>query len=119
MNDLIQDPNVLGGITNILLAVISIVFALIGRYVIPVANSYTAKIGIEIEEKHMRTLHSAAETYAINLVNRGFTQANDEAMNGFQDYAKKSVPDAIRALTPGPDVMKRLLTRYITQRLSA
>jgi ABC-type transport system involved in cytochrome bd biosynthesis fused ATPase/permease subunit len=68
-----------------------------------------------IDQKHMKALHEAAMTYAETAMRSGLAPANSAAIEGFRRYAERSVPDALRALTPPPDVLAALLSRYLAR----
>lgn len=57
--------------------------------------------GIQIDEKHMRTLHSAAMT-GVRLAIEGNLDGNRLRETAVA-YIRESVPDAVRRLTGGDD----------------
>lgn len=64
--------------------------------------------GIQIEEKHMRALHSAIRNGALMAIQRGgVDKAILVAM--VKDYVQASVPDAIKALAPSDGVLDVLV----------
>lgn len=64
------------------------------------------KTGLEIEEKHRLALHTALMTAARLALAKQLTGA--AAIELALDYAKRSVPDAIRKLNPPQAVIESL-----------
>jgi len=67
------------------------------------AAAVRRKWGIEIEARHREALQSALLNAARLALRRELTGA--AAINLILEYAGRSVPDAISALRPGPEVM--------------
>lgn len=64
--------------------------------------------GVFIEEKHLRTLHSAIRTGTLATMDRGLTR--EVLAKTVIDYVRASAPDAIKALRPTDDVLTTLIT---------
>lgn len=68
-----------------------------------------AKTGIEIEAKHREALHSAMTTGALLALAKLGIGADKAALaESAVDYAKTSVPDAIKKLSPSDDTLANL-----------
>ena len=70
------------------------------------ADTARRRWGIEIEARHREALHSALMTGARMAIQRGMTGAG--AAELAVGYAQSSVPGAIRALQPAPEVLSNL-----------
>lgn len=70
------------------------------------ADTARRRWGIEIEARHREALHSALMTGARMAIQRGLTGA--KAAELAVGYAQSSVPGAIRALQPAPEVLSNL-----------
>lgn len=81
-------------------------------YAAAVFRRYT---GVFIEEKHLRTLHSAIRTGVLAALDRGLTR--DVLAQTVIDYVKASAPDAIRALRPSDDVLTTLITAKAAEKI--
>lgn len=62
--------------------------------------------GIEVEARHREALHSAIMSGVQAALLRGAKRG--DAIEAAITYARKSVPDAIGKLAPGPDVLKSI-----------
>lgn len=71
------------------------------------------KWGLDIEARHREALHSALMNGARMALDRAISQqgAADLAIG----YAEASVPDAIRALRPSPEVMVNLARAKVAE----
>lgn len=67
------------------------------------AQRFNAWTGIQIEARHRDALHLAIMTGIRRALDAG--QSHDVAIDAAVEYAKKSVPDAIRALKPARDIL--------------
>ena len=86
-----------------LLALLAAVIGVIIRSATQVAKE---RWGIEIEARHREALHSALMTGITAALTRGLgTQA---AIAAALDYAGRSVPDAIAALSPDAETLRAL-----------
>lgn len=70
------------------------------------AMAARAKWSIDIEARHREALHSALMTGARMALDRALSQAS--AADLAVGYARASVPGAIKALRPSPDVLVNL-----------
>lgn len=80
--------------------------ALLGLLLIRATNVARARWGIEIEARHREALHSAIMSGIRAALGSGVSGA--DAIEAAVTYATKSVPDAISALGPAPDVLKAI-----------
>lgn len=72
---------------------------------------------VKIEEKHMRVLHQAANTWADTAVRNGVTEASQASLESLRLYWEESAPDAVRALHPNNNVLVKIATSHISQKL--
>lgn len=77
------------------------------------ANKARQKWGLDIEEKHRLALHQALMTAARLALAKQLTGA--AAIELALDYAKRSVPDAIRKLNPPQAVIENLAKAKLEQ----
>lgn len=63
--------------------------------------------GVQIEEKHRAALHSAIRTGVLIAMEKGLDKG--ALVQVAKDYARQSVPDAIRYLVPGEGVLESLI----------
>lgn len=78
-----------------------------------------AKTGIEIEAKHREALQSALTTGALLALAKLGIGADKAALaEAAVDYAKASVPDAIKGLAPSADVLADLATAKVQAAMS-
>lgn len=87
----------------------AIVLALIGW----AANTVRRKWGVDIEAKYQSDLHTALMTAARLALAKQLTGA--AAIELALDYAKRSVPDAIRKLNPPQAVIENLAKAKLEQ----
>lgn len=74
---------------------------------ITAASGYAMrKWGIEIQAKHRDALHSALMTGVNAALGKGIT--GNAAVSAAIDYARQSVPDAIKNLKPTANVLSQL-----------
>jgi len=111
-----MDPEILASISQVAVALIGLVVAVLGAYLGP---TYKLAGKLQIEEKHMRALHSAAATYAENAIMRGVDVANDQLGADFMLYARESIPDALEFLHPSFEVAANIVRRYLPGDISA
>ena len=71
--------------------------------------------GVFVEEKHLRTLHSAIQTGLLAAMDRGLTK--DVITETVISYVRASVPDAVKALRPSDDVLATLIAAKAAERL--
>lgn len=97
---------------HIVEVVMSLVTVLLG-YATVLLKKWT---GIQIEEKHRQALHSAIRTG----VQMGLDKGLDRKMilGVAKDYAKTSVPDAIKWLVPGDGIMEAIALAKLREILS-
>lgn len=79
----------------------------LAAWIARVAAFAKARWGIEIEARHREALHSALLTGAAAVVTRQMTW--DTAKSAVKAYARRSVPDALAALRPDPQVLDDLI----------
>lgn len=113
MLESILTPEVVGAAQDLAVTVISATLT-IG---LPIIGTQLSRfIGIKIEEKHMRTLHSGVATWAENAVKRGVTRANHDAYQDLLTYLRLSLPEALRKLNPSAEVVVELANRYLSEK---
>lgn len=71
-------------------------------------GQFTTWTGVQVEEKHMRALHSAVLTGINMAMSKGLT--GDKLKGAAIEYVRTSVPDAIKALNPSTGVLIDLIT---------
>lgn len=64
------------------------------------------RFNIDMQARHREALHSALTTGAQLAIDRKLT--SQAAINLILAYARQSVPDAIKALKPGADILENL-----------
>lgn len=86
------------------------------------ATSLQAEMNrVLVEKNHRSALHSAIETGASAVV----AERGEEALQGpgvsaqVREHVMRSVPDAIAALSPAPDVLDRLVMSQLQKLVSA
>lgn len=77
------------------------------------AVRFTKKTGLDIEQRHRDALHTALMTAARLALAKQLTGA--AAIELALDYAKRSVPDAIRKLNPPQAVIENLAKAKLEQ----
>ena len=82
------------------------------------AGAFAAATGIQIEAKHREALHQAIMTSVESSLKHGPDVGFDYLKANTLDYLKRSVPDALTALTPGDGVLDRLIERYAREALA-
>lgn len=91
-------------------AVMPALVALFGTVMTIILNRAAAvareRWGIEVEARHREALHSAIMSGVQAALLRGAKRS--DAVEAAITYARKSVPDAIGKLAPGPDVLKSI-----------
>lgn len=104
-----------------LIEILGLIITVVISYASLVFNSWASKqkllSDIQIEEKHQRSLHKAAMSIALSVVNDGThafvkdkkKQIPAAVKASAADYIKRSVPDAVAALSPLPDVLDRII----------
>ena len=69
------------------------------------AKRFAARTGIEIEARHREALHSAIMTGLRHAAQGGAITDRQALAREAVEYARRSVPDAIRGLRAGGDVL--------------
>ena len=69
--------------------------------------------GVQIEEKHLRSLHSAIRTGVVVSLDKGLSGAALSA--AVREYINLSVPGALKALGPAGDVIETLIAAKIAE----
>lgn len=101
MYELLQ-PHILEALSLIITVMISLA-----------ARQFHKWTGIQIEEKHQRALHSAFQTGAKAAISGGAKAGMSATADEVIAYVRQSVPDALSALRPSPDAMRKLAARYV------
>lgn len=81
------------------------------------ANTARTRWGIEIEARHREALHSALMSGITSALSKGLT--GQAAITAALSYTLRSVPDAMAALDPSPDVLSNLAEAKLRQALAA
>lgn len=79
------------------------------------AGAFTAATGLEIEKKHREALHEAIITSVESGIRHGAGEAEATLRAHVMAHLRRSVPDALKALTPGDGVIDQLIDRYAAQ----
>lgn len=70
--------------------------------------------GIQIEEKHMRALHSAIRNGSLMALQRGGVDKTI-LIGMVKDYVSSSVPDALKSLSPSDGVLDVLINAALAE----
>lgn len=97
--------------------IVQLVGILLAAWIARVAAFAKARWGIEIEARHREALHSALFTGATAVINRQMT--TDAAKIAVKGYARRSVPDALAALRPDPQVLDELIESKLREAKAA
>jgi len=92
--------------TAILPTLLQVIASVLGLLLIWVTGTLKTRWGIEIEARHREALHSAIMSGILSALTKGLS--GTDAVTDALAYARKSVPDAINALSPSPDVLDDL-----------
>lgn len=82
------------------------------------AAAFELATGIEVEAKHREALHRAAQTGVESAILHGPRVALETLKAHAIQHMRESVPDALKALTPGDGVLDRLVERYAREALN-
>lgn len=82
------------------------------------AGAFTAATGLEIEAKHRAALHEAIITSVQSAMQHGVAEAGETMKAHVMTHLRRSVPDALKALTPGDGVIDRLIDRYAAEAMA-
>lgn len=100
-------------------AIITIIGLCLTFIVNRAAGAFTAATGIQIEKGHREALHEAI----ITSVESGMRYGPDVGFGTLKAHVvahlRESVPDALKALTPGDGVLDRLIERYTREALAS
>lgn len=92
--------------TAILPTLLQVIGSVLGLLLIWVTGTMKTRWGIEIEARHREALHSAIMSGIRAALTKGL--GGTDAVKDALAYAEQSVPDAIAALSPSPDVLADL-----------
>ncbi|NEX45172.1 hypothetical protein G3572_03070 [Rhodobacter sp. ETT8] len=82
------------------------------------AAAFTLATGIRIEQAHQESLHRAIKTAVESAIFHGPNVALGTLKAHVVQHLRESVPDALKALTPGDGVLDRLVERYAREALN-
>lgn len=82
------------------------------------SNELRKWVGIQIEDKHRVALHSALMTGIRTAIEKNPGAARDLLVNDAVAYARQSVPDAIKKLSPDNFILRRIADRYANEVIS-
>ena len=95
------------------------VFGLVLTFVINrAAAAFTLVTGIRIEAQHREALHEAIKSAVESGMYHGPKMAAETMKVHVIQHLRESVPDAMKALTPGDGVLDRLIDRYVVEALN-
>lgn len=84
-------------------AVLSVIATFVGFVLVRATEVARTRWGIEIEATHRDALHAALMSGIRSALQRGLT--GQAAVSAAITHASRSVPDALAALDPTPDVL--------------
>lgn len=100
----------------------ALIVAVVGAILTFIANraaaAFTAWTGIQIEAQHRDALHRAIQSAVESAVHHGGREALTTIKAHVVQHLRESVPDALKALTPGDGVLDRLIDRYVAETLN-
>jgi hypothetical protein len=82
------------------------------------AGVFTAATGIAVQARHREALHEAIKSGVESAILHGPQVAFEIVKAQVIQHLRESVPDALKALTPGDGVIDRLIERYTLQALN-
>jgi len=82
------------------------------------ASAFTLVTGIRIEAQHREALHEAIKSGVESGLRHGPRVAAETMKAHVVQHLRASVPDALKALTPGDGVLDRLIDRYVVETLN-
>jgi len=82
------------------------------------AAAFTLATGIQIEAQHREVLHEAIKSGVESALRYGPKMAVGTMKVHVVQHLRASVPDALKALTPGDGVLDRLIDRYVLETLN-
>ena len=92
---------------ELLPVLLQLIAAALAMVLLRAAEAARRRWGIEIEARHREALHSALMTGAAAVLKRQLTW--DSAKAAVKAYVRRSVPDALAALQPDPQVLDDLI----------
>ena len=99
-------------------AIITVIGLVLTFIINRAAGAFTAATGIQIEASHRDALHeairSAVESALRHNAKTGFSTMKAHVVQ----HLRESVPDELKALTPGDGVIDRLIDRYVGEALN-
>ena len=108
------NPETLQSISELAVALVSLIFTVVIPIVAARIYQFT---GIKIEEKHMKALHEAINSWVGDAILKGVTEANEAAMADLVAYLNRSVPDAMKFFNPSLKVLATIAGKFIHQKL--
>ena len=95
------------------------IFGLVLTFVINrAAAAFTLVTGIRIEAQHREALHEAIKSAVESGMYHGPKMAAETMKAHVVQHLRASVPDALKALTPGSGVLDNLIDRYVVEALN-
>lgn len=82
------------------------------------AAAFTLATGIQIEAQHRAALHEAIKSGVESALAHGTSVGLGTLKAHVVQHLRESVPDALKALTPGDGVLDRLVERYAREALN-
>ena len=82
------------------------------------SRQLAAWTGIEIETRHREALHESLMSGAMSAIRHGPGAGLETLKAHAITHARRSVPDAVKALVPGDGVLDAIAERYVREALS-
>lgn len=96
----------------VITAIVGIFGTLLTMIVDRVAGAIEAATGLRIEREHREALHEAIKSGVESAYRHGPAVAVGTLRAHVVQHLRESVPDAMKALTPGDGVLDRIIERY-------
>lgn len=103
------------GVQDLILSIVGLVLTVI---ISRAAAAFTLATGITIQQVHQENLHRAIKTAIESAMLHGPKEAGATLKAHVIQHLRESVPDALKALTPGDGVLDRLIERYAREALN-
>ena len=97
--------------------IMEIVAVLLSMVLLFLSNLARVWLGVQIEARHREALHSALLTGVKAALDQGPSAGRDAIVRQAIDYARTSVPQAIKKLGPDNFILRKLAVRYADQAL--
>jgi hypothetical protein len=95
--------------------IMEIVGVLFSMVLLFLSNLARVWLGVQIEARHREALHSALLTGVQAALDQGPSAGRDVIVRQAIDYARTSVPQAIKKLGPDNFIIRKLAERYANE----